>query len=218
MKEKVLCLFIILIFSSGCLDSENESPDEDESDVEKSIEIIYHATINPEFIGEYSVNIPLIVFSNWPQIINGTYPGNEEHEQDGIPVNINDNYEIINGSGTVSIINTSYGYAFRVNATDYLEINIYSKKMDKTLCGDDGADIRLSLVNDSNKNGRKDDEFNEVKYWVYCNQTDYNRSINLSINLHNKYSVYSFHQVFELSGDISRGWVLIDGEIYADAD
>ena len=177
IKQKLLSFLIFFlvastIISSGCINEKNNN-----SKVEEKIDLKYTATINPNNNSNYILYIPLIVHGNWVEM-------NNEHELDGNPLDINQEFEIIEGSGNVIIINTEHGNAFKINASDPIKLIIYHNNVNEINTYGSNPNIRLSLINDSDNDGRKDDEYYNAKYWIYLNSfTNNNVDIDISLKI-----------------------------------
>ncbi len=205
---KIVIIICVVFLLSGCIN------DEDNNDNKNNEETIYYSyilTIQPSHNSNFILYLPCIVHGNWIDMKN-------QHELDGELITSNNVFEIIEGEGEVSIISTPYGYALNISGSNFIKIQITRNNLSEINTDGGNPNIRLSLINDSDNDGRKDDEYGNVQHWLFCNSSDENCDIDISLIFDIHYSKDSFSGTIEISGLLQNGWQLVNGTKEAAAD
>ena len=205
----LLSIITLIIATSGCVNKKDDKSNQGKYNEEK-IELEYTIIIESNNNSNYIVYIPLIVYGNWVEM-------RHEHKFDGEVLNINNDFVLIEGFGKITIISTEYGNAFKIEANSTIKIKINSDDIEQINPDGGNPDVRLSLINDSDNDSRKDDEYHNSKYWVYYQPIIKNDTIDIDINLEIYYSKNSFDGKIYLNATLYNGWQLVNGTKVADA-
>jgi hypothetical protein len=186
MKTNNLLLIIIIIFiitSSGCIrdDSNNNKNNEENY-------YIYYVDLKTNTNTEYKFILPILI--EIPILDNN-----------GTKSDVMNTLEIT-GSGNYTFVNTEYGFGIEITGHG----NIFIKTEGKSYI----PSARLNMLIDSNNDGRINDEYNDVKHYIYFNSTE---QINLDLDLsasvtHGTFSMISYIRQKNIK---SKGWIKISG-------
>ena len=200
MKKNIIFIIIVclIILSPGCINNNNNKDNNDEENKYKC-KYWYQIEINCTS-GHYDLNVPLPVYSDENRIIHISPIINE--------------LKVVIGNALFEIENTSFGPSLKITGKGYVIINLSGNDILKYKVNNQKSRLFLSMALDKDNDGYYDDEFELMKYRIYCHQ---NLTLNITINFDYRKGTETYSTMdssTKIQNEIKQGWNKVNGTFF----